>query len=83
MPNDFLEKTPEDIVFENRAVIHTKGLCKFRGTSFRQVILPSGKKMDIISYDIRNGRDLNLRLFRVMNEILDRKIEELKQLLNK
>lgn len=55
MPNDFYEKTVEDLIFDNRANIHLHGLPKFRNTSFRQFVLPSGKKMDIISYDIIEG----------------------------
>jgi len=55
MPSDFLEKTLEDIIFENRASIHNHGLPRFRKTVFRQFILPSGKKLDIFSYDLNDG----------------------------
>lgn len=55
MPNDFLEKTLEDIIFENKAEIHKKGLPKFRSNTFRQFYLPSGKKIDIISFDLYQG----------------------------
>lgn len=55
MPSDFLEKTLEDIIFENRHAIHNHGLPKFKNTVFRQLILPSGKKLDIFSYDLIDG----------------------------
>lgn len=55
MPNDWYEKTVEDIIFENKDIIHEYGLPKFRKTTFRQFILPSGRKLDIISYDLVNG----------------------------
>jgi len=53
--NDFLEKTLEDIVFENKNEIHLYGLPKFKSTAFRQVILPSGRKIDILGFEINNG----------------------------
>lgn len=55
MPNDFLEKTLEDIIYENRNVIHTRGFMQIKDTAFRQVILPSGRKIDILGFDIKNG----------------------------
>lgn len=55
MPSDFFEKTVEDIIFDNQRIIHKYGLPKFRGTVFRQFVLPSGKKIDILSYDIVDG----------------------------
>jgi len=55
MPSDFLEKTLEDIIFENKDFIHNHGLPKFRKTVFRQFVLPSGKKLDIFSYDLIDG----------------------------
>lgn len=55
MPSDFLEKTLEDIIFENKDCIHNYGLPKFKKTTFRQFILPSGKKLDIFSYDLIDG----------------------------
>lgn len=55
MPSDFLEKTLEDIIFENRNTIHGHGLPKFKKTIFRQFVLPSGKKLDIFSYDLIDG----------------------------
>lgn len=55
MPTDFLEKTVEDIVFENKEVIHNYGLPKFKKTVFRQFVLPSGKKLDIVAFDLTEG----------------------------
>lgn len=56
MPSDFLEKTLEDIVFENKSIIHTKGFPKFKKNVFRQVAMPSGRKIDIFSYEIKDGK---------------------------
>lgn len=55
MPSNFLEKTLEDIIYENRKEIHYKGLPKFKKVAFRQVYLPSGRIIDILSYDLSNG----------------------------
>lgn len=55
MPNDFYEQTVEDIIFDNRTIIHRYGLPVFKKTTFRQFYLPSGKKIDIISYDLTDG----------------------------
>lgn len=56
MPNDLLEKTLEDIIYENRKIIHTRGLPIVKDAAFRQVILPSGKKIDILGFEIKEGR---------------------------
>lgn len=55
MPNDFLEQTLEDIIYDNRKTIHLRGFSKIKDTAFRQVILPSGKKIDILGFEINNG----------------------------
>lgn len=52
MASDFLEKTLEDIVYENRNVIHQRGLPQIRTNSFRQFYLPSGVKLDIASFEV-------------------------------
>ncbi len=70
MPSDFLEQTLEDIIFENRAIIHTKGLCQFKGTSFRQLILPSSKKLDILSYDITDGH-ISIDLYELKKDTIN------------
>lgn len=70
MPSDFLEQTLEDIIFENRYIIHTKGLNPFKRTSFRQVILPSGKKLDILTYDITEGH-ISIDLYELKKECIN------------
>ena len=55
MPNDFLEKTLEDIIYNNRTVIHTRGFGIVKENAFRQVILPSGKRIDILGFEISDG----------------------------
>lgn len=55
MASDFLEKTLEDIIYENRKIIHLRGLPTLRPNAYRQFILPSGKKVDILAFEIQNG----------------------------
>lgn len=55
MLNDFLERTLEDIIYNNRRSIHTRGLSKLKSNAFRQVILPSGRKIDILGFEINDG----------------------------
>lgn len=55
MPTDFLEKTLEDIIFNNKRVIHQRGLPVFKEQAFRQVVLPSGRKIDILGFEINDG----------------------------
>lgn len=62
----FLEKTLEDIIFENRGQIHEKGFCKLYENCERQFVLPSLKKIDILSWEVRD-------------EVLYAKIIELKR----
>lgn len=70
MPNDFLEKTLEDIIFENKNVIHSYGLPRFKSKSFRQVILPSGKKIDILGFEIIKGY-INFDIYELKREIIN------------
>lgn len=70
MPSDFLEKTLEDIIFENRGMIHTRGLDAFKLTAFRQVVLPSGKKMDIIAYKIVGGH-ISIDLYELKKDTIN------------
>lgn len=51
---DFLEQTLEDIIFSNRNIIHEKGLSRLYQNSIRQFVLPSGKKIDIFSFEIKD-----------------------------
>lgn len=53
MVNDFLEKTLEEIIFEHKDIIHEKGFIKFYEKTFRQFYLPSGRKIDIFSFQIK------------------------------
>lgn len=55
MLNDFLESTLEGIIYDNRKEIHLRGISKLKNNAFRQVILPSGKKIDILGFEIKNG----------------------------
>lgn len=53
MPTDFLEKTLEDIIFENRHRIHERGFPSFFKNAQRQYRLPSGKIIDILTWEVR------------------------------
>lgn len=46
-----LEKQLEDIIFDNRDNINERGFMQFLGKSFKQYVLPSGKKIDLLTYD--------------------------------
>jgi len=52
--NDFHEKTVEDIMFENKHIIHERGFENFYEHTIRQFILPSGKIIDLFTYEIKN-----------------------------
>lgn len=52
MPSDFLEKTLEAIIYENHKAIPGRGL-KLKYTHIdRQFALPSGKKIDLLNWQI-------------------------------
>lgn len=46
-----LEKPLEDIIFENKDKIHKYGFIYFSSKAFRQYLLPSGKKIDIVTWE--------------------------------
>jgi hypothetical protein len=70
MPIDFLERTLEDIVFENRSIIHQYGFPGLKNNTFRQLILPSGKKIDILSFDIENGR-ITMDIYELKRDVIN------------
>lgn len=51
----FLENDLEAIIFENRQALHSRGLPPFFSKICRQFTLPSGKRMDIFSFEIYNN----------------------------
>lgn len=67
MPNDFLERTLEDIVFERRDNVHEKGLPIFYKNAARQVRLRCGKVMDIFTWEI-NENILTARIIEFKRE---------------
>lgn len=70
MLNDFLEKTLEDIIYSNRDTISNRGLSKFKGNAYRQVILPSGRKIDILGFEIKDGV-LNCDIYELKREVIN------------
>lgn len=55
MTSDFLEKTLEDIIFENYKTIKNVGLPVMYSNIQRQFVLPSGKIIDLITWEIVDG----------------------------
>lgn len=51
--SDFLEKTLEDIVYENRYRIYKRGFIDFYFCTERQFTLPSGARMDLFTWELR------------------------------
>jgi hypothetical protein len=53
---NFLEKNLEDIIFENKTNLESRGLVNlFYEKTKRQVILPNGKKIDILTWEVRDN----------------------------
>ena len=50
---NFLEQTLEDIIVENSQIIHNRGFQKMYKCLERQFRLPSGKIIDILTWEIR------------------------------
>ncbi len=50
---DFLEKTLETIIFENQETIKERGFTEILEITERQFRLPSGKIIDLLSWDIQ------------------------------
>jgi hypothetical protein len=67
MPNDFLEKTLEDIVYENKDTICERGFPFLLDNTLRQFVLPSGRKMDLFSYSISED-SIQCKIFELKRE---------------
>ena len=55
MENDFLEKTLEDIIFENKDNIAKRGFPIFYKNLERQVYTRNGKIMDLVNFEETDG----------------------------
>jgi hypothetical protein len=53
MLSDFLEKTLEDIIYNYSHKIHEQGFCEFYLNKERQFRLPSGRIIDILTWEIK------------------------------
>lgn len=62
-----LEKQLEDVIFDNRDTIHERGFIQFLGKSFRQYALPSGKKIDLLTYD-KIGDEIFLNIIEIKKD---------------
>jgi|SRR6185369_4645310 len=67
--SDFIEKTLEDIVFENKETICERGFPFLLDHTFRQFYLPSKRKIDLFSYSI-NEQSFSCRIFELKRECL-------------
>lgn len=47
-----LERPIEDVIFENKDIIHEKGFIVFNSIAHRQFELPSQKKIDIVTWEV-------------------------------
>lgn len=71
MPSDFLERTLEDIIYESRATIHERGLPPFYKNTKRQFRLPSGKTIDIFTWEIdEKDSSFYARIYELKKELL-------------
>lgn len=66
---DITEAMLETMIFENRHIIHERGFPRFYRNASRQVVLPSGKIMDIITYEV-NDNVLNVRVIELKKDLI-------------
>jgi hypothetical protein len=60
---DFLEKTLEDIIYQNRHFIVERGFPVPEDNMLRQVMLPSGTRMDLFAYDILDENSIRCTIY--------------------
>jgi len=77
--SDFLEKTLEDIIYENQDTIHERGFPALHNNTYRQFPLPSGRFIDLLSFTIEKNV-IYISLFELKKENLN--IDSLLQLLS-
>lgn len=80
MGSDFLEKTLEQLIFLNRKVVHERGLPAFYKNAERQFRLPSGKIIDIFSFEFVHENSLHCRIYELKKDLLT--IDSFLQILN-
>lgn len=70
MEKKFLERTLEQIIYSHRETIHEYGLPKMYKNTLRQFKLPSGKIIDLLSFDIKDNV-FNCLIFELKKENVD------------
>lgn len=70
MPNDFLEKTLEEIIFENRDKVHGRGFPNFLANAKRQFIMPIYGTCDIFSWEI-SEKSFKGKIFELKKDKVD------------
>lgn len=68
--SNFLEKNLEDIISENISTIEEKGFPYLLLCTKRQFPLPSGRFIDLVSFQIE-GKNITLRVFELKRRILN------------
>lgn len=68
---NFIEKTIEEIIFENRDRIHEKGLENvFYKNAERQFYLPSGKEIDILTWEVE-GDEIKVSIIELKKDAIN------------
>lgn len=71
MNNDFFEKTLEQIIIQNQKIIHQKGFPQLLEHNISQFILPSGCKIDILSFSIDTTLEgISFKVFELKREMI-------------
>jgi hypothetical protein len=71
MSNDFFEKTLEQIIIQNQKFIHKKGFPRLLDNTHSQFQLPSGGKIDILSFAIDETYDsISYKIFELKRETI-------------
>ncbi len=74
----FFENNLEEIIFNNKNKIHTRGFsATFYKNTETQFVLPSGKIIDILSWEISNNNELSATIFELKRNNIS--IESLSQ----
>jgi hypothetical protein len=71
MEVDFLEKNLEDIIFENKDIIHMRGFPEIKGDLFRQFVNHNGKRLDLFSVDKSDENVRNVSIYELKKGKID------------
>jgi hypothetical protein len=63
MPNDFLEKTLEELIFTNKENLGNRGFPSLLKNTLKQFRLPSGLIIDLLSYEIDDNQNMAVKIY--------------------